>query len=220
MVKKNPEYVITIGGDGSILYAESKYPGKPIISLNYGELGFLASNEIDEIEEVLKSVENGEYSVDERGKLGFSAGSRKGTALNEVLITSSAAGKALRLDIKIDGESLGSFVCDGVLMSTPTGSTGYNLSCGGPILEPGTPAFVLTLINPHLSKLKSIVLADRHTAEVSFFRQNPGITVVADGLEKVRISHTATVKIKKSKKKAKLIKPAKSYFLDIRDVFT
>jgi len=220
LVEKNPDYVITIGGDGSILYAESKYPGKPILSLNCGELGFLASNEIDTIEEVLKGVETGKYHIDEREKLEFSAGEHRGSALNEVLIASTVAGKALRLTIKIGKEDLGFFVCDGVLVSTPTGSTGYNFSCGGPIIEPGAASFAVTLINPHLSKLKSIVLAGGHTVAVSFSRQNPGITIVADGLENVKISHSATVRIKKSKRTAKLIKLTNSYFSNIRDVFT
>lgn len=220
IVERSPDCVITIGGDGSILYAESKYPGKPILSLNCGELGFLASNEIDAIEEVLMGVETGKYHIDKREKLEFSVGKHRGSALNEVLIASTVAGKALRLNIQIDKEDLGFFVCDGVLVSTPTGSTGYNFSCGGPIIEPGTAAFAVTLVNPHLSKLKSIVLAGTHTVAVSFSRQNPGITVVADGLENVKISHSDTIKIKKSKKTAKLIKLTDNYFSNIRDAFT
>ena len=219
LVKTKPDYVITVGGDGSILYAESKYPGIPIIALNAGELGFLACNEVDNLEEVLDSVEKSKIVVEKRRKLEFTAGKEKGVALNEVLVTSSVAGKALRLNIEVGGTPLGFFVCDGVLVSTPTGSTGYNLSCGGPIIEPGNGVMALTLISPHLSRLKSMVLSSGQKIAISFARENPGITVVADGLGSVRISHKEKVVIKGSKRTAKLVTRSPAYFSRLERFF-
>ncbi len=220
IVSSRPDYVITVGGDGSILYAEMKYPGKPIIAFNFGELGFLAPNKEKDMEKALISVEKGRYSVDEREKLEFSVGKQKGEALNDVLVASSVIGKALRLNVAVGSHKLGQFVCDGVLVATPTGSTGYNASCGGPVVEPGAAVITLTLINPHLSKLKSIVLSGDETVSISFARQNPGITVVADGLKSVRASHKAVIAIRKSKEKARLVRLTDSYFAKLRGAFT
>ncbi len=218
--EKKPDYIITLGGDGSILYAEANYPGIPIIALNAGELGFLAANEVQMLEELLEAVENKKFILDERKKLEFNVKNKKGTALNDVLVTSSVAGKALRLNICIDGEPLGFFVCDGVLVSTPTGSTGYNLSCSGPVIEPGSNVYVLTLISPHLSRLKTLVIAENRKVEISFARANPGITVVGDGLKSVKISHSDTVVIKKSKAVARLVKLKNNYFSSLENLFT
>ena len=220
VTEKKPDFAITIGGDGSILYAEAKYPGVPIIAFKAGALGFLACNEVEEIESVLEAVEKGKYSIDSREKLEFRVPGKHGLALNEVLITSSLAGKALRLEILVDGQRVGYFVCDGVLASTPTGSTGYNLSCGGPVIEPRSSAFALTLINPHLSKLRSLVLSQKRVVEIRFSRSNPGITVVADGLESVKINHGDVVVIKNSGKQAHLVRTKDDYFPSLEGLFT
>ena len=220
IVGSRPDIVIVVGGDGSILYAEHEFPGKPILSFNCGELGFLAGDEVEDIEKALKQLESGKYGVDERNKLEFTVGNKRGTALNEVLVASSVVGKALRMNIAVDDEALGFFVCDGVLVATPTGSTGYNSSCGGPVIEPGTPAFALTLINPHLSKLKSMVVRGDRKITISFTRQNPGIKVVADGLGAIRASHNATITVKKSRKKTKLVTGPNEYYKKLRAAFT
>jgi len=220
VTEKKPDFVITVGGDGSVLYAEAKYPGVPIIAFKAGALGFLACNEVEEIEEVLKAVEKGKYSIDSREKLEFSVPGKRELALNEVLITSSLAGKALRLEILVDSQRLGYFVCDGVLAATPTGSTGYNLSCGGPVIEPASGSYALTLINPHLSKLRSLVLSKSRVVEVRFTRSNPGITVVADGLKSVKIGHNDVVVIKNSGKQARLVRTENDYFPSLEGLFT
>lgn len=220
LVKSKPDYSLTIGGDGSVLYAESRYPGTPIIALKSGQLGFLTCEVVDQIESVLKAVEKKKITLEKRNKLEFAVGDKKRSAMNEVLITSSVAGKALRLDIEVGKEHLGYFVCDGVLVSTPTGSTGYNLSSGGPIIEPGTPVSVLTLINAHRARFKSLVLPNNKEITVSFSRENPGITVIADGIEAVKISHKQTVKIRKSKQKATLVRIKKGYYSSLESLFT
>ncbi len=176
--------------------------------------------EVDEIEEVLESVEKGKMTTESRNKLEFAVGTKRGTAMNEILVTSSVAGKALRLELEVGKDHLGFFVCDGVLVTTPTGSTGYNLSSGGPVIEPTTPVMALTLINPHRTLLRSLVLPETQTISVSFSRENPGITVVADGLESTKISHKDKVKIRKSNQTAKLVKIKKRYYSQLARFFT
>lgn len=215
-----PDYVITVGGDGSVLYAEAKYHGTPIISLKSGARGFLACEEVENIEEVLKAVEKRKITIETRKKVEFAVGSRKGTALNEITVTSADPGKALRLSLSVDSQPLGAFICDGVLFSTPTGSTGYNLSCGGPVIEPPLPAVALTFINPHLSGLKTIVLPDSRKVTVSFARENPAIAIVADGLKIVHAKPSEKISLRLSRTEAKLVRVKESYYPRLESLFT
>jgi NAD+ kinase len=217
---KKPDYVITLGGDGSVLYAESKYPGTPIIAFKTGLHGFLGCEEIENIEEVLKSVEKGKITIETRKMVEFLVDGKRGEALNEISVTETEPGKALRLNIAIDSQSLGSFICDGVLLSTPTGSTGYNLSCGGPVVEPSAPVLVLTFINPHLSKLKSLVLPDSRKVTVSFSRAGEKIAVVADGLKTTAAKPSEKVTLRLSRKEAKLVRVKESYYPSLESLLT
>lgn len=148
--------VLVIGGDGTMLGAAHAYPGVPLLGLNFGSLGFLADVEERDFEEALAAVAEGRYAVSERAAL-CACGM---TGFNEIVISRGVSGHAALLELSVDGRFAAKFLADGLAFSTPTGSTAYSLSAGGPILLPETRCFVVTPICPHSLSSRPLVLPD------------------------------------------------------------
>ncbi len=179
---------LAIGGDGTILKVMDTLLGSnvPVLGVNAGHLGFLADCESDEIEESLGYLLSGDYEVDNLPVLKTTG--PKGIcvrALNEICISRSAEGGILHIEVLVDGREVAVVASDGILVSTPSGSTAYNLSCGGPILHPNLPVAIITPICPHLLAIRPIVVPLSAKIEFTIRRsrgKNP--LILADGMAK------------------------------------
>jgi len=167
-----PDVAITLGGDGTILAAMTliRELETPIMGLNLGRLGFLASIEQGRISEAIDLFVDGKYEISERSMLQISSSpllfSGENFALNDFTILKRDNSSMIVLHTFIDGVFLNSYWADGLIVSTPTGSTGYSLSCGGPIVFPSSDNFILTPVAPHNLNVRPVVIPSNH--ELSF----------------------------------------------------
>ena len=166
------ELVISIGGDGTLLESVS-HIGKteiPVLGINTGRLGFLATISRDETEQALHQVLNRSFTLDKRAVLRLHTDQgvfgNLNFALNDFTVVKKDSSAMITIHTFIDGEFLNSYWADGIIVSTPTGSTGYSLSCGGPLIFPRSGNFVLTPVSPHNLTVRPIILSD--TSEISF----------------------------------------------------
>ena len=159
-----PDVLITIGGDGTILDAVTlvRNTGIPILGINTGRLGFLANVAKDEISQAVSKLLSGSYRINERSTLMVTTSAdmqpEPNFALNEVTVSRKDTTSMITVHTYINGEYLNSYWADGLIIATPTGSTGYSLSCGGPIMMPGSQNFVLTPIAPHNLTVRPFVI--------------------------------------------------------------
>lgn len=179
----NPDFAIVLGGDGTMLRALHRFrrTGVPVLGVNFGRVGFLTSVGPEELEERLTQVLSGDYVVHELPGLVVEAGSERRTALNDVVGTSSTLGRMIEVGWAVGGEDLGVQPCDGIICATPSGSTAYNLSSGGPVLVWGLDAMVVTFVAPHSLNVRPLVVPRGKPLTVR--NETPGakIAVVADG---------------------------------------
>lgn len=163
LVNYNPEFLITIGGDGTILDAVTyvRDSGIPILGINTGRLGFLSNVSRDNIEAAIDALWEGDYELDERYLLNLQAEGLDmdmNFALNEVSVSRKDTTAMVTVHTWINDNYLNSYWADGLIISTPTGSTGYSLSCGGPIIMPGSDSLVITPIAPHNLNVRPFVI--------------------------------------------------------------
>lgn len=167
-----PDVIITLGGDGTILSAATliRELEIPIMGLNLGRLGFLASIEQERIEQAIDDYIDGKYTVIKRAMLKMNSNPvvfpNDNFALNDFTLLKRDNSSMIVLHTFIDGEFLNSYWADGLIVSTPTGSTGYSLSCGGPIIFPSSENFVLTPVAPHNLNVRPVVISGNH--KISF----------------------------------------------------
>ena len=165
-------YLAVLGGDGTILRvaAACAKSGVPILGINLGSLGFLTEFERGEIDEAISILESGEFNLDSRALLKVNYKDKEYFALNDAVVqrvfTKDCESQVIRLSAYIDGEFADSFTCDGLIVSTPTGSTAYSLSCGGGIMTPELSAFSLTPICAHSLRSRPIIFSDRLSAKI------------------------------------------------------
>jgi NAD+ kinase len=201
------DFAIVFGGDGTIIFAARALSeaGVPVIGVNIGKLGFLAEFSVGELEELFNDIVSGRTPVEKRMMLScrvFSmAGGRQerfsSTAVNDVYITAGPPFRLIDLRIAVDGQQVASCVSDGLIISTPTGSTAYNLSAGGPILAGPMEAMVITPICPHSLSFRPIVIDARGTVEVFCVRVNEGTTALIDGQVSLNLSVDDVVRVRK-----------------------
>ena len=160
------DFIITLGGDGTILDAstEVRDSGIPILGINAGRLGFLASTEKTFIKGAIELLERGMYTIEERSLLRLESNiplfGELPFALNDCTLLKRDTSSMIVIHAYVNGAYLGSYWADGIIVSTPTGSTGYSLSCGGPIIFPGSGNFVITPVAPHNLNVRPIVISD------------------------------------------------------------
>ena len=171
-LKKNIDLFISVGGDGTILDATTliRDSGIPIIGVNTGRLGFLADIAKDQIPKTIKQLINKRFSIDQRTliKLETEQPLFDGLnfALNEVTISRKDTTSMITITTYINDQYLNSYWADGLIIATPTGSTGYSLSCGGPIVMPGSENFIITPIAPHNLNVRPLVISDKYEIKV------------------------------------------------------
>jgi NAD+ kinase len=177
------DLAVVLGGDGTMLRALQRFVGTgvPVIGVNLGRVGFLASVGRDEVEEGLGRVFSGEYEAVELPALEAEGGSGRWTAVNDVVVTSSTIGRMIELAWAIGGEDLGQLPCDGLICSTPSGSTAYNLSNGGPVLVWGLDAMAINFVAPHSLHARPMVVPRGLDLTVENRTDEVAATVLADG---------------------------------------
>ncbi len=211
---------LVLGGDGMILKAASRGAGKaaPILGFNFGTMGFLTEAKPEEWRSALERVLAGEYFVEERSKLSVLVGRDKvGEALNEAVVASASPVRMLHLHVYV-GEALAqSLRSDGVIVATPTGSTAYSMSAGGPILDPRTPAIVITAICPFSFSARSIVIPEHLPIRVKIVDAKESALLVIDGQKILSLEPEQEVTLRKSRSAVKLVKFRRDFYERIRE---
>jgi len=206
------DLVVTLGGDGTILTAArlTDYAPVPILGVNVGGMGFLAEITVDHLEGALEALLASRYLLDDRlvleVEVTFADGERVVLrCLNEIAVHRPAVAGVCELDIKIGGRYLGTTQGDGLVIATPTGSTAYSLSCGGPVLAPWISAFLLTPISPHTLNFRPVVLDADIDLEVRVRSKNP-LVLIADGQVGVEVTGEDRIKLRRAQRKVSLVR--------------
>ena len=179
---KEYDYVVSIGGDGTILRSADEI-GKlsiPIIGLNKGRLGFLANSPVEVFDSILEKIQASKFEISERSIIQVEFEGNIKSALNEISVSRKNTTSLITIDTKLDNQYLNTYWADGLIISTPTGSTGYSLSCGGPIIMPDSKNFVLTPIAPHNLNARPLVISDEKKIEISINGRESEYFVSAD----------------------------------------
>ena len=176
------DFVISIGGDGTILRSANEIGelSIPIIGLNKGRLGFLANSPIEIIDSIIDKITNSNYRISERTIIQVEFEGKTKNALNEISISRKNTTSLITIDTKLNDQYLNTYWADGLIISTPTGSTGYSLSCGGPIIMPDSKNLVLTPIAPHNLNARPLVISDNKQIEISINGRENEYFVSAD----------------------------------------
>jgi len=179
----SPDLVVVLGGDGTMLRALTRYLGAgiPVIGVNFGRVGFLSSIGQEDLETGLARVFAGEYEVVALPTLELEAGGQRYVAVNDVVVTSGVLGRMVELEWAVGGEDLGTQPCDGVICSTPSGSTAYNLSNGGPVLVWGIDAMAITFVAPHSLHARPLVVPRGRDLVVRNRTPDVAVAVLVDG---------------------------------------
>jgi len=219
------DLLIVLGGDGTLLAAaRAAAPrGVPILAVNLGGLGFLTSVTEDDFYPVLKEVLAGRHKIRERAMLAaetWRAGkvAERQIALNEAAINKGTLSRMIYLDLHIDGAHVCRYRADGLIVSTPTGSTAYSLSAGGPIVHPSVPAFVVTPICPHTLSDRPLVVPASARIEVSFEGTPELVHLTLDGQIEMELRAGDRVLLARAEEKLRLVRdPQKTYYEILRN---
>ena len=177
------DLAVVLGGDGTMLGALKRFLGKPVpvIGVNYGRVGFLTAIAADGLEAGLDRVFRGEYDTIELATLEVDVNGSTAVAVNDVVIAGDTLGRMIELGYSIGGEALGQQPCDGLICATPTGSTAYNLSNGGPVLVWGLDAMVLTFVAPHALVIRPLVVSRGADVTITNLTDARDAAVLVDG---------------------------------------
>lgn len=182
---RSADIIIAIGGDGTMLHTAHlvKEIDKPLLGINTGKLGFMANIQPSQTEDALQSVVDGKYQLDKRQMLmAITEGESRYYALNEFLFSRKDTSSMIMLEVEYDGSLINRYWADGLIISSPTGSTAYNLSAGGPIIQPNTPVMVVTPINPHTLTTRPLVLPSNRPLTVRSMGMSEHILFSYDGI--------------------------------------
>ena len=179
------DFAVSLGGDGTFLRTAAWVGDKelPVVGVNTGHLGFLASADVSDLNDLPRRLAAGDYLLDRRSLIEVSVPGYKGWpyAINEVTLTKSESSSMIHVHARIDGTELADYRADGLIVATPTGSTAYNLSVGGPIVQPEAPVFVLSPIAAHSLSMRPLVVADTSRLELSCEGRAPRYRLTLDG---------------------------------------
>lgn len=215
------DVMLTIGGDGTILRAITfvRDLNIPILGINVGRLGFLAMAQKDEIKDVLHSLRTKSYKISERSVIEAVTSDDKkpisdiNFALNEITVTRKNTASMITIDTEINGEFLTSYWADGLIISTPTGSTGYSLSCGGPVIIPDAKNLVITPIAPHNLNARPLVIPDNTEIKLSISGREKRYFVSLDSRIET-LSNKVSITIRKANFTIKMIRLEKESFIN------
>lgn len=218
------DLLVVLGGDGTFLSAVRALDGceVPVLGVNLGFLGFLTEITLDELYPMLDRMLEGKTSLESRAALEGTV-VRAGTVIsrhrvfNDVVLNKGALARISNLEVRVDGRYLTNYQSDGLILATPTGSTAYSLSAGGPIVGPHLPAIVLTPICPHTLTHRPIILEDTATVEVRLMSKNGEVFLTLDGQEGFELREDDVVRVKKAEQRVLLVQsPTRDYFKVLR----
>jgi NAD+ kinase len=214
------DLLLVFGGDGTILRAAREIAGSrtPILGINIGGLGFLTAVPSADLARALKHVWNGEFTFESRVLLHATGASNDRaidqTALNDVVISRGIASRLIELDVRVDGEALTRYRCDGLIVSSPTGSTAYALAAGGAVVFPTAEVLALTPICPHTLSNRSLILPLSSTIEVEIISPRPATILSADGQVVHELAAGDRLKIRRARRTVRLMHLAGSSFCE------
>lgn len=222
----NVDCMIVLGGDGTVLQAAraTMMLSVPMIGVNLGTLGYMTEIELSGLEEALERLIAGDYVQESRmmlkGRITFLNGDvREDRALNDIVISRSGSLQIIRFAIYVNGQFLNHYHADGMIVTTPTGSTGYNLSAGGPLVEPGAELMVLTPICPHSLNQRSIILSSKDIIEIEIPECREGreqtVEVSFDGSHVTLLRTGDKIRVAKSEKVTEFIRLNQVSFLEV-----
>jgi NAD+ kinase len=218
------DLLVVVGGDGTILNVAGHLgeSSPPIFGINVGSLGFLTCASSPAFREAVECIAKGKMTFSNRALLEVVLRDSKEKhkpmiALNDAVFSRGEISRLIRLRTRVNGETLTEFNADGLIIATPTGSTAYSLSAGGPILEPESGVFVITPICPHVLTNRSIIVSDKSVIEVEASERDYPVYLTVDGRDPLRIAKDAKVEIRKAKKTLQLAAmPDMSFFSVVR----
>ena len=209
----NCDMAVILGGDGTLLRAESQMkPEIPVVGINMGTVGFLTDTEIQDTFTALDEVLRGEYYKEKRSRIVVSHENNQYSAVNEVVIMTSKPAKMLHFQIKVDGEIIDEVRADGLIISTPSGSTAYAMSAGGPIMDPKVGGFIIIPICPYKLGARPFVVSDNSEIAVKLLKKGKSAVFVMDGQRNEEADYEEEIKFKKSDKSAYFIRTSSKYF--------
>jgi NAD+ kinase len=215
------DFTVCLGGDGTILRLVHRYPDlhAPLIGINLGGLGFMADIPTDDIYPSLQSILNGQYTIQNR--LIMEGQTTKGDrclAVNDVVVHRAQNPCLIELAVFVDGVYLNTFLADGLIISTPNGSTAYSLAAGGPILAPELEAFVITPICPHTTSNRPIVLMPKREIQVKYISQLQPLEISYDGISSFKLATDEILTLYPSLRRFSLVTLAQhDYFSTLRE---
>ena len=209
------DMALVLGGDGTLLRAQGKMkPEIPIFGINMGTVGFLTEIEVKDTFEALDEILKGDYYKEKRTRLVVSHESNMFTAMNEVVIMTDKPAKMLHFEIKVDGETIEEVRADGLIVSTPSGSTAYAMSAGGPIVDPKVAGFVIIPICPYKLGVRPFVVSDNSEITVKLLKKGKSAVFVMDGQINEEADYEEEIKFKKADKDAYFIRTSTKYFYE------
>jgi len=216
------DLIVVLGGDGTMIATARMIDASDtfVLGVNYGGLGYLTDFRIEELFPALEVIIAGDYEVDRRVMLDAElhhdgAMAARGRVLNDVVINKAALARIIEIEVKLNGLFVNAFRSDGLIVSTPTGSTAYNLSAGGPIIFPSMNAMVVTPICPFTLTNRPIVVPDTAEIELRLKHENEGVVLTFDGQTGFALTAGDRVVIRKSATTFNLVKPANRNYFDV-----
>ena len=213
--------VLVLGGDGTLLRAAdlARPAGAPLLGVNLGHIGFLAEAEEDTLDEILETLAAGDYEVEERTTLDAlvrSDGQVLGRtwALNEAVVEKTTRGRILEVVLEVDGRPVSSFGCDGVLCSTPTGSTAYAFSAGGPLVWPQVQALLVVPSNAHALFARPMVIAPDSAVAIEVSADGPSAVLDCDGRRTISVPPGARVELSRAAEPVRMVRLGTQPFAD------
>ena len=207
------DMAIILGGDGTLLRAQSKMKPKiPIFGINMGTVGFLTDIEVKDTFNALNEVLKGDYYKERRTKLQVSHENHQYSAMNEVVIMTDKPAKMLQFEIQVDGETIDDVRADGLIISTPSGSTAYAMSAGGPIVDPKVGGFIIIPICPYKLGARPFIVSDNSEITVKLLKKGKTAVFVMDGQINEEAKYDEEIKFKKSEKDSYFIRTSSKYF--------
>ncbi len=224
-IKDEADLLIVLGGDGTLISTNRIISGKniPILGINLGRLGFLTETKVDEALDTIKKVLSGKYKYDNRMKLYseiFNNGEKvfETEVLNDIVINKGALARIIDIEVSIDGQFVNLYRADGLIVSTPTGSTAYTLAAGGPIIYPTLHSIVITPICPHSLTHRPIVVHDDSELKIRILNDDEKVFITYDGQIGRKMSLKEEIYIRKSPQPLKLIVSQKrNYFALLKE---
>jgi len=216
----NNDLIVSIGGDGTLLTTsfDAKDYDTPMLGINFGKLGFLAEYEINNLDRLISELENGEFVIEERMTLcGESVieGEAPLFATNDIVIDKGHWPKMVEIGLKIDDKYVATFSADGIIIATPTGSTGYSLSVGGPIVNPIAKAITISPISPHTLTMRPLVISDNQKVSITVKSGHEKIHVSCDGQRVTNYKSPKEFIIYSSKTPIKLLRTKSTNYYEI-----